>query len=145
MTNEELIKAARAEANCKQFYKKYSNCHDCQMPNKENPSYQRIPRMCVGFDEEVLPQLADALEAADKRMKEMEEQAENSIVCGWPVKDLIALYTVFQKYNVSPKDAKALCHNVQWCYEQIKNEQDEMFTKCLNNIWQALPQPPKKG
>ena len=64
---EELIKAARAEANCKQC----EGCGSCLMPYKENQSHQR---MCVDFAEEVLPQLCDALEAADKRVKELEEK-----------------------------------------------------------------------
>lgn len=151
MQNEELIKAAWAEADCKRFYEKYHDCHGCPMPHKENPSYQR---MCVDFDEEVLPQLADALEAADKRVKEL-DAAQRWIPCAerlpeydpskganaywiakktrngeWQMK--IALYSDYG-YAASVDIAS----NVTW--------RDYDFCQIMNvTNWMPLPEPPRK-
>ena len=144
MQNEELIKAARAEANCKQFYEKYNTCQGCPMPRKENPSYQK---MCVDFDEEVLPQLCDALEAADK--------AQRWIPASERLPEDVGSYLIYYhewsngdflpKYDDYRIRVMRFMNNGKWCMPVCTDKRCEADTNREVTHWQPLPQPPKEG
>ena len=164
MQNEELIKAARAEANCKQC----EGCGSCPMPHKENPSCQR---MCVDFDEEVLPQLCDALEAADKAQRwisvseRLPENQKRVLVCGLSNYNHTSR-TMFKaeyirKMTVTADDY-GWSEDCDYDYDEEKDENyvpegwyesimnwDEYSSVAVTDFtvthWMPLPEPPQKG
>lgn len=75
MNTDETVKILRANANCEKFYKEHNDCCGCPMPYKENPSYQK---MCVGFDGEVLPRVADLIEQQQDHIAELEKRLAES-------------------------------------------------------------------
>ena len=146
MENAELIKALKAEANCKQFYGQHNDCYGCPMPHKDNPSYQR---MCVDFAEEVLPQLADALEAADRRIAEL-KAAQRWI----SVKERLPAVTEYRNGDkFKSMDSNELvpflvcCEDTEIPFRAFydgKNWGDGWGKQNVTH-WQHLPQLPEKG
>ena len=150
MENAKLIKALKAEANCEQFYGQHNNCCGCPMPRKDNPSYQK---MCVDFDEEVLPQLADALEEADRRIAEL-EAAQRWIPVEERLPDDVGSYLVYYhewsngdflpKYDDYRIRVMRFMNNGKWRMPVCTDKRCEADTNREVTHWRKLPRPPQR-
>ncbi len=87
-------------------------------------------------------ELADALRNTTSRSKrklldaaadriESSIRAEDAIICGFPVRDLIVAATVMRRSGVTPEDLRELCHNLGFAIEVIREEQEKTVERAV--------------
>ena len=141
--NTELIKALR----CKECFD-LCNVESCRYHLTNTKSGCKCAIKLMATD------AADALEAADKRIAEL-EAAQMWIPCAERLPDDVGSYLVYYhewsngdflpKYDDYRIRVMRFMNNGKWCMPVCADKRCEADTNRDVTHWQPLPQPPKKG
>ena len=135
MTNAELIKALRW---CGSEDERHEMCVDesyrCPMWNED-----RITDECKA---DLMLATADALEAADKRIAELEDDLRNSTISNierfkiynYTVKDLLLFADICKRNDVRETDLKQAAWNLELAVRAVMNERAEIVKKTMDEI-----------
>jgi hypothetical protein len=137
MQNEELIKALR---QCREN----GNCDTCEYNTGDNAD-------CI---DTMMAESADALEAAEKRIVEL-EAAQRWIPCSERLPDDVGSYLVYYhewsngdflpKYDDYRIRVMRFVNNGKWRMPVCTDKRCEADTNREVTHWQPLPQPPQEG
>lgn len=128
MTNAELIKALRCD-NLPGRIK----CAGC-------PYYANESHWCD--ETKIVRAAADALEAAEKRIAELEDDLRNSTISnperfkiyGYKVRDLILFADMCKRNDVREADLKQAAWNLELAVRAVMNERQEIVKNTMNEI-----------
>ena len=135
MTNAEMIKALRW---CGSEDERHEMCVDesyrCPMWNED-----RITDECKA---DLMLATADALEAADKRIAELEDDLRNSTISNierfkiynYTVKDLLLFADICKRNDVRETDLKQAAWNLELAVRAVMNERAEIVKKTMDEI-----------
>lgn len=123
MTNEELIKALRY-------------CSD----NEKEDGCDECPYLHNGMCRTMLSDAADALEAAEKRISDLENDLMSGIVSepqrfginGYSMKDLLLFAEMCKRNDVREADLKQEAWNLELAVRAVMNERQEIVKNTMD-------------
>ena len=128
---EELIEALQ----CASHFALYQDCYERNCyANSGKGLYCNIPKL--------MADAADALEAADKRIEELEDDLRNSTISnidrykiyGYTVNDLILFAELCKRNDVREADLKQSAWNLKLAMRAVMNERAEIVKNTMDEI-----------